>query len=399
MDNVIEKMHDFVIVGLQPWDVEIGSNCKDIAKELSKKHRVLYINAPLDLNRLIKGYKDPAIKKRIQHLKNNHNSEEVAKNIWVYYPDTVLFSINFIGNHRLFNFFNKINNRLFARSIKKAIKKLAFKDFILFNDNEIFRAFYLKEFLQPKVSVYYSRDYLLAVNYWKKHGTDLEPLLISKSDVCVANSPYLADYCKKYNSKSFYVGQGCDFPSPNKENKFIPLDISNISKPVLGYTGALTSFRLDLPAINYIAEKMPLWNIVLIGPEDEDFKKDNIHKQKNVHFLGSKDPSELSDYINYFDVCFNPQLINEVTIGNYPRKIDEYLALGKPVVATKTPAMSIFKEYTYLAESREDYISLIQLALEEDNSQLQIQRTEFAAGHSWENSVKEILKAVNSVIK
>jgi hypothetical protein len=34
--------------------------------------------------------------------------------------------------------------------------------------------------------------------------------------------------------------------------------------------------------------------------------------------------------------------LNETTKGNYPRKIDEYLAMGKPV-ATKTIAMDILK--------------------------------------------------------
>ena len=62
------------------------------------------------------------------------------------------------------------------------------------------RCFYLKELLQPSISIYYSRDYMLAVDYWKKHGEKLEPLLIAKSDLCVANSTYLSDYCKQYNS-------------------------------------------------------------------------------------------------------------------------------------------------------------------------------------------------------
>jgi hypothetical protein len=51
---------------------------------------------------------------------------------------------------------------------------------------------------------------MLAVDYWKKHGAIIEPALIAKSDLCVANSTYLADYCRKYNPQSYYVGQGCD---------------------------------------------------------------------------------------------------------------------------------------------------------------------------------------------
>ena len=64
----------------------------------------------------------------------------------------------------------------------------------------------------------------------------------------------------------------------------------------------------------------------------------------NVLFVGLKPISELKDYVACFDVCINPQWVNELTIGNYPIKIDEYLLMGKPVVATKTKAMEMFQE-------------------------------------------------------
>lgn len=43
---------DFVFTGLQPWDLQIGSNAKDMALEISKHNRVLYINTPLDKKNL-----------------------------------------------------------------------------------------------------------------------------------------------------------------------------------------------------------------------------------------------------------------------------------------------------------------------------------------------------------
>ena len=41
-------------------------------------------------------------------------------------------------------------------------------------------------------------------------GKNLEPVLIRRNDLCVANSVFLTDYCKQYNPNSFYVGQGCE---------------------------------------------------------------------------------------------------------------------------------------------------------------------------------------------
>ena len=390
------KNRDIVIVGQQPWDVAIGSNCKDIAIEMSKNNRVLYVNSPLDISTIIHTHKRPEVKKRLSLLHKKMVVTEVQNRLWNYYPDTVILSVNWINSHKIFRFFNRINNKLFSKSIKKAIKHLGFKNIILFNDNDIFRSFYLKDFLKPEVSIYYSRDYLLSVDYWKKHGISLERELISKSDVCVANSTYLADYCRQYNPHSYYVGQGCDISMYNFDEgvEEVPQDIILIKKPIIGYTGFLTSLRLDIKLLLNIAIAMPDYSFVFIGPEDEDFKESKLHSLQNVFFLGAKNPETLPACIAAFDVCINPQLISEVTIGNYPRKVDEYLAMGKPVVATKTPAMEIFNQHTYLAESYNDYCTLIQAALSEDNLTLQQQRKDFASQHTWEKSVNEIYAAI-----
>ena len=36
-------MADYIITSLQSWDASFGGNAKDIAYELSRQHRVLYI--------------------------------------------------------------------------------------------------------------------------------------------------------------------------------------------------------------------------------------------------------------------------------------------------------------------------------------------------------------------
>jgi glycosyltransferase involved in cell wall biosynthesis len=398
MDTNLITGRDIIVVGQQPWDIEIGSNNKNLAIEFSKNNRVLYVNPALDTITLLRNKHDPKVIKRLAVInKKEDGLIPIADNLWTYYPDQTIRSINWIKSNFVFNYFNRINNRRFAVSIAKAVKRLDFKNFILFNDSDIFRSFYLKEFLKPAVSVYYSRDYLLTVDYWKAHAPILEPLLIAKSDVCTANSTYLADYCAKYNKNSYYVGQGCDLSLFNSADGFdIPDDVKLINRPVIGYVGALQSLRLDIQLLAHIATKKPEWNIVLVGPEDEMFKASILHDIDNIHFLGSKDASLLPAYINSFDVCINPQLVNQVTIGNYPRKIDEYLAMGKPVVATSTRAMEIFNDYTYLGKDKEEYITLIQKALDEDSPELQGARKAFAASHTWENNAKEIYKAINT---
>lgn len=218
-------------------------------------------------------------------IKNREdNLLTVNENLWELYPTCILESANWLPLTFLFRIVN--NNRL-ANEIKKAIVKLNFKDFILFNDSDMFRSFHLPEMLKPTLSVYYNRDNMMSVPYWYKHGHILEPELIAKSDIVTANSIYLADIAKKHNSNSFYVGQGYEteaFDLSKITSK--PNDIENIKKPIIGYIGALYKLRLDLDLIEHIEKSKPEWNIVLIGPEDDAFNQSPLHQLSNVHFLG-----------------------------------------------------------------------------------------------------------------
>lgn len=392
---------DIIVLGIQAWDIEIGSNCKNIAEELAKTNRILYVNSPLDRISRYRHQNLESIRKRTQIVKGGKPIlVEVSKNIWNLYPATLIESINWIGATGLFDWLNRINNKRFAKQISWAIDKLGFKNYIIFNDSDMFRSFYMKELLKPESYIYYTRDNLIAVDYWKKQGVRVEALHMKKADLVVANSTYLAALAKQHNPNSFYVGQGCDVSLFDTNlATTVPCDIKDIPKPIIGYIGALLSLRLDIQVLEHIAESRPEWSVVLVGPEDDKFRSSKLHQLKNVYFFGNKNGNELPSYLKQFDVAINPQVLSPVTIGNYPRKIDEYLAMGKPTVATKTEAMSVFAGFTYLAGNKEEYIDCIAKALQEDNEKVRRERERFAREHTWENNVLEIAKALETVQK
>lgn len=390
---------NIVVVGLQALDNDIGSNCINIAHEFAKDNRVLYVNFPLDRITVAREKNKASIAKRLEMMETGANNiVEAGPNLWNLFPNIIIESANWLPFTWMFRIVNWYNNYRIAKEIKSALKRLHFDSFILFNDSDMFRSYHLPEMLKPEMSVYYTRDNMMSVPYWNKHGKYLEAELTEKCDVVTANSTYLADLSKQHNPNTFYVGQGCDVSAFDMERvKEIPNDIASIQGPIIGYIGALFSLRLDISLIEHISRNHPEWSIVLIGPEDENFRKSALHTMKNVHFLGLKDANELPAYLARFDVAINPQILNEVTIGNYPRKIDEYLAMGKAVVATKTRAMSIFEEYTYLAQNASEYEKYITKALAEDHPDLRSKRIAFARSHTWENSVAEIYQAMRKV--
>jgi glycosyltransferase involved in cell wall biosynthesis len=392
---------DIIITGLQSWDIEIGSNCKNIALEFSKNNRVLYVNPPLDRLTVLAGNNRTAVQKYRDAKRNiNDNPVQIQPNLWVYYPPTIIESISRFSVNLPFDILNKRNNRLFANDIKKAMKILGFSNHIHFCDSDMFRSFYLKELLNPEQYIYYTRDNLLAVKYWQAQGKRLEPLHMAKADLVVANSSYLAKLASEYNPESYFVGQGCDLSAFKPEKvRTLPIDMAKIPKPIIGYIGALKTLRLDIGIIEHIAKSRPEWSIVLVGPEDDEFRASKLHNIKNVWFLGSKEEKYLPAYLKAFDIAINPQAVNEVTIGNYPRKIDEYLAMGAPVVASRTEAMEYFGKHVSQASDNKEWVEHIEKELKNDSLLSRQERKDFARQHTWGKNVSEIYKYIKKTRK
>ena len=381
--------YDFVIMSLQTWDKPIGSNARDIATVLAKTHRVLFISPPTDWGTKFRQRNSVTKQKRLQGL------VQIQDTLWVYYPAFTLPSINWLPDGKIYDFFNWRNNRLLAGEVQRCIQQLSFERVVLVNDSDMFRGFYLKELLKPELYAYYTRDNLLAVPFWQRHGLRLEPALMRKSDLVLGNSTYLTNLASAHNPNAVYVGQGCELNQFDAQALYpLPPDLAAIPSPRIGYTGALTSLRLDLALLEQLARQHPDWQLILIGPEDDTFRNSVLHSLPNVHFLGLKSPQALPAYLHHLDVLINPQLVNEVTIGNYPRKVDEYLAMGKPVVAVQTQAMALFDEHVLLAETADGFIYQVERALANLTPSTSAERIAFAHQHSWENATALMLSAI-----
>ena len=390
---------NFIFTGMQSWDITIGSNAKDIALEISKQNRVLYINTPLDKKTYIGTENTPETVQRRKVIKKQlPELRQINPNLWVLdYPFSI-WPVNFLPDGYLFDLINKINNKKMYQYINKILKRLSFNDYIHFIDNDVYRSFYAKEILKPSLSIYYRRDNLTGP-YWDKHKPRLEPLLCRKCDLIVANSIQLAKAVETFNSQSFDVGQGVDLENYDAQRKYtMPSDMSHIAKPIIGYLGYITSLRLDADLLYAIARQKPHYSFIMVGEEDNFFKTHKLHQLSNIYFLGMKKTSETINYIANFDVCINPQLINNMTIGNYPRKIDEYLALGKPVVATRTETMEAFDKYVWNCIGPNEYIDAINQAINSSTPDIINGRIQFAHTHTWENSVNKIYSVIQNFL-
>jgi teichuronic acid biosynthesis glycosyltransferase TuaH len=397
-----KEVEAYILIAQQEWELNLGSNARNLAVEFSKTRPVIYVNPDTNIKSIIANISTPYGRNRLKlALGLGENTVKVADNLWLHTPQNIGYSINFLKNFTLYDILNRRNAKGFFNSLKKAIKKLNWKseNCIVFNDSQMFAGPFVKEFFEPLLSFYYIRDNLVEQAYFKFHGPRIEPITIKEADAIFANSAYLAEYGAKYNKISLDIGQGCETDIYDAfSEKTEPADLAKIKHPRIGYVGFLTHERLDIQLLEKIAEARKNWQIVLIGPEDYVFEKSRLHEIPNVHFLGSKKTSELPAYMHYMDVCMNPQVINGLTIGNYPRKIDEYLSMGKPTVATETLAMKMFLPHVELAVGLEGYLKAIEKALQPQESEQKIAAINCAKSHTWIACVEKIYEVQQQLL-
>ncbi|MDO4165095.1 MAG: glycosyltransferase [Bacteroides sp.] len=380
---------DFIITSLQSWDTSIGSTIKNTAVEISKKHRVFYVSTPPSLTQWIRN-------------RQKKNDEEIHKGLYIIWCTFPALPVNQMPFKWLFNAVNYLNNYLIAKTIKKAIRKYDIQSYIHLIDNDVYRSRYLKQLLHPNLSIYYRRDYVIGVKYWRKYGPTCEYELVRQSDIVITNSTFFTKELSAYNTNIYTTNTGVNLELYDASISHAePTDLQSIPSPRIGYTGAVIERRLDAELLYRVASQLSQYQFVFVGPEDEFFQNHRLHTLKNVHFLGQKAVSQLPEYIQYFDVCLNPQILNPITEGNYPLKIDEYLAMGKPVVATSTHTMrDVFAAHTHLATDADSYVQAIEDALKETkNEDLRKARIAFAHTHSWGHSVEKIYAAIEEYKK
>lgn len=93
-----------------------------------------------------------------------------------------------------------------------------------------------------------------------------------------------------------------------------------------------------------------------------------------------------------------PFLKNKLTAGIYPLKINEYFALGKPVVTTDFGDLDDFRHLVSVADTAEDFAKALEAALDSDQTGHSQRRIAFAHGNSWSERAAEMGIAIQQVV-
>jgi glycosyltransferase involved in cell wall biosynthesis len=223
----------------------------------------------------------------------------------------------------------------------------------------------------------------------RKQVIKLEEKIISGVDLVFVVSDVLLEKAKKCNFNSHRLLDGTVYELFQKASFTQPQDMMTVKKPALGYLGSISE-RVDIGLLETVAKTYPDCSLVLVGDIHEG-RTDvlSLRRYSNIIFTGGKDFDELGDYVRSFDVCLLPYR-PELT-SSFPTKLFDYFATGKPVVCTELKEVLRFKEYLYLAATKEEFIGLVEKALGENNQDLTAARKEIAKNNTWEKRAEEIV--------
>jgi glycosyltransferase involved in cell wall biosynthesis len=358
------------------WD-EHWSSEQQLMSRLAEKCRVLYVERPVSFLSFFTGSSDASVGRqfwrslrgRLRHL---------SPTLTILTPPPIL-PLRYVG------IVNRFNEWIRLRAIRRALKQLVARSPVLWiyapDAGRIVGK--LGEFF----SLYYCADDWAASHQWWNRGADIrarEGELVSKVNLVVGTSSKIAKKWDKSHGKSLFISNGADVESFKRARDMdldMPSDLDRIPRPRIGYIG-FVDVRFDTRLYERLAVARPDWSFVIVGPLME--KRVDLSRLKrisNVHFLGARSRQDLPAYLKGFDVCTIPYVCDTWSESIFPLKLFEYLAAGRPVVATALPELEPFREHVHIASTFDEFQNALESGLR--NSLPQVSEA-FLAENSWD---------------
>ena len=353
--------------------------------ELSKIHPVFFLSPPFYIRDLISN------SKRLKTSLPEHTM--IKTGLYSYVPPSFL-----PFNYKMPTL-NKFIRKVREHRIRHFLKKDEFYNPVLLIWHPSFAD--MIDLFKENLVIYYKYDNYAGFEDGIETKDDTKEIaLLERADLIYVVSRGLYELHKDYKSKMRILPNGVDFDRFFKISVFdepLPKDILTIPEPRIGYVGVIND-KVDLNLLEQISLAKPEWSIVLVGPNhirSDESKKilQRLQNRSNVYFLGSKSASDVPYYIKGINVCIICNLMNNWTYYTYPLKIHEYLAMGKPIVATDMPAVREFEDIVSIPRKTDEWIQAIEANLNKEESGREI-RIQTAKQNSWQNRVNIFLQDI-----
>src|SRR6266567_7683280 len=378
---------------------------QEVALRLARAgNRVLYIE---NMGVRSPGLKDASrILSRLKHWAGSFTTRgvrEVAPNLYVCSP-LVMPPFGSLIRRR-------INRHFLLPAIGRTARQLGMRDVLVWTYLPTDSAVELVKLVRNSrgASIYHCLADFPALSATPHELMKSEKDLAQLSDQVFTNCTRLSERLSQWNGEVSIFPPGVDlaaFPDepleqPVRSDDSVPFDSSKHgaqSGPVIGYVGGLHR-HVDFDLLAEMADARPNWSWVFVGPFQTSV--DKLRGKDNVLLLGPKPHDELVFYVRSFDVCLVPYVKSVYTETVVPAKLNEYLAVGKCVVATDLPTIREFNDrhnVLIATENRADkFLQAIEEALRQPRDAETIKRRrEVAALCDWNTQLEAMCRLMES---
>jgi glycosyltransferase involved in cell wall biosynthesis len=387
-------MPDFTIACLspQPWEIDLPTNRQQImARAARRGHQVLFVDCGTFVGRhlraLLRGPRRRSVARRL------FSSEEVAPGI------RTLIAPNVLPWGHTYALAARVNARLTARAIRRRLRRLpspavlwlydpCFADAIGRSGERLAAYDCVDDY--PEQTGGHPRKHALV--------TACDRATAERSRVVFATATPLVERHRRLNPRTHLVRNVGDFEHfvPAADRGYAPEALAGLARPVVGFAGNFLAEKVDFELLERLATARPDWTMLLVGPEREDTaaRLEALARLPNVVWTGAVPYAEVPRSIAAFDVGLIPYLANAYTRSCFPLKLYEYLAAGKPVVASGLPELEGLEPHAVVAPDPDGAIEAIGRALGSLGDADRAARQAVAAQNTWDTRTARLLDLV-----
>jgi glycosyltransferase involved in cell wall biosynthesis len=224
-------------------------------------------------------------------------------------------------------------------------------------------------------------------------------LAVERSRLVFASSRTMYERQRRLNPATHLVRNAGDYEHFKQaaDRSILAPEIAGLASPIVGFAGNFLASKVDLELLEKVALARPQWTLLLIGPAPVETARelDTVVQLPNVHWLGQKPYADLPRYVAGFDVGLIPYVSNAYTKSCFPLKLYEYLAAGKPVVATGLPELSGMEPDVMLVDGAAAVVEAVEQALERANGGDESRRIDLASRNTWETRTERLLQLID----
>lgn len=386
--------HDIVCISSIDWDFIWQGHQEIMSRFAATGHRVLFVE-----NTGVRAPKVRDFGRVRQRIRNwwrgTKGFREERPNLFVYSP--LVLPLPYSRPARF------INRLILFSALRRWLRATGFYRPVVWTFLPTPLAHDLIAELDPLLTIYYCIDDLASSSPGAKRIVPSEDKLFQTADLVFVTSERLRARASRFSSRVHLFPFGVNlerFEEVRSRPDDVPADMQALASPVVGYVGGLHQW-VDQDLLATVAARMPDATFALVGPAQTDVSR--LERCANVRLLGQRPHPELPRYVKRFDVGIVPYRDTDYTANVYPTKLNEYLAMGLPVVATDLPEIRRFNashgSVVQIAHDADTFAAAIRSALHDASPADVEKRVQVAHENSWTSRVAAMTELIARAIE